>query len=200
MTPSDSTSGETRTSLLQRASFHDAQAWRELVDLYGPLVAHWCRRCGVDVHSTADCLQDVFAAVAVSLPNFTPQRAAGSFRAWLWTITQNKLRDHFRRAARTSAAIGGSVAMQQMQLVVDESSLLDEEPTGDQELRQLTSCALAQIECEFETRTWTAFWRTVVDGVTTDQVARELSMTPASVRQSRSRILRRLRVQLGEVR
>lgn len=195
----DQSSNVTRSSLLQRAVQRDAQAWRELVDLYGPLVAHWCRRCSLDVHSSADCVQDVFASVAMALDQFSPQRETGSFRAWMWTITRNKLRDHFRRNAGTPAATGGSTAMGLMQKIVDPVGVPDEEPTGDLQLQQLTSRALSQVQSEFEPRTWQAFWRTVVDGIATSEVARQLDMSEATVRQSRSRILRRLRLQLGDI-
>ncbi len=195
----DQSSNATRSSLLQRASQWDAQAWRELVDLYGPLVAHWCRGCSLDLHSSADCVQDVFAAVTVAIEQFSPQRETGSFRAWLWTITRNKLRDHFRRIAGTPAATGGSTAMGLMQQVIDPVVIPDDEPTGDLHLQQLTSRALSQVQSEFEPRTWQAFWRSVVDGIGTSDVARELEMSEATVRQSRSRILRRLRQQLGDL-
>ncbi len=86
-----------------------------------------------------------------------------------------------------------------MQQVVDHSAVPDDEPTGDLQLQQLTARAIAQVQNEFEARTWQAFWRSVVDGISTDKVATELQMTPAAVRQSRSRILRRLRQQLGDL-
>lgn len=86
-----------------------------------------------------------------------------------------------------------------MQQTVDPYSIPDDEPTGDLQLQQLTSRALSQVQSEFEARTWKAFWRSVVDGVATSQVASELNMTEATVRKSRSRILRRLRQQLGDM-
>lgn len=52
---------------------------------------------------------------------------------------------------------------------------------------------------EFEPRSWQAFWRSAVDGIPTAVVAEELGVTAAAVRQSRSRILRRLRQQLGDL-
>jgi RNA polymerase sigma-70 factor (ECF subfamily) len=167
--------------------------------LYGPLVTHWCRRGPLDSHAAADCVQDVFASVAAAIENFQPQRTTGSFRAWLWTITRNKLRDHFRRAARSPVAAGGSSAFGLIQQIVDPIPLSDDEPTGDLQLQQLTSRAMAQVQSEFEPRTWQAFWRSVVDGISTADVAQELQMSEATVRQSRSRILRRLRQQLGDV-
>ena len=195
----DSSCHPTRSSLLERARQRDAQAWRELIDLYGPLVAHWCRRCRIDAHAAADCVQDVFSSVAVAIEEFRPERATGSFRAWLWAITRNTLRDHFRRIARTPAATGGSTAMSLMQQVIDPFPIPDEEPTGDLQMRSLTARALVQVQSEFEPRTWQAFWRSVVDGISTDEVAFELQVSAATVRQSRSRILRRLRQQLGDL-
>ena len=89
--------------------------------------------------------------------------------------------------------------MDLMQQVIDSVPIPDDEPTGDFQLQQLTSRALAQVQSEFESRTWQAFWRSVVDGIATSEVAQELKMSEATVRQSRSRILRRLRQQLGDV-
>jgi RNA polymerase sigma-70 factor (ECF subfamily) len=189
----------TRTSLIFRARQRDAAAWSELVDLYGPLISYWCRQFRIDEHSAADCVQDVFATVASSLDSFHPQREVGSFRGWLWTVTRNKLMDHFRRSQRNPVAAGGSTAFGRMQQAADKLELPDQEPSGDRQLQELTSRALAQVQNEFESRTWQAFWRSVVDGISTESVAAELQMTPASVRQSRSRILRRLRKQLGDV-
>ena len=43
------------------------------------------------------------------------------------------------------------------------------------------------------------FARAVMDGITTLQVADEFEVSAATVRQTRSRILRRLRQQLGDL-
>ena len=89
--------------------------------------------------------------------------------------------------------------MSLMQQVIDPFPIPDEEPTGDLQMRSLTARALVQVQSEFEPRTWQAFWRSVVDGISTDEVAFELQVSAATVRQSRSRILRRLRQQLGDL-
>ncbi|MFK7818666.1 MAG: RNA polymerase sigma factor [Planctomycetaceae bacterium] len=191
-------SANTRISLLDRARHRDPVAWRELVDLYGPLVASWCHKCLDDSHAVADCIQDVFASVSVSLDSFQPQYKVGSFRAWLWTVTRNKIRDHSRRVDRHVAGTGGSTMLGVIQDFPD-ASIPTDEPTDSFELKELTQRALNQVQAEFEARTWQAFWRTVVDGITTSVVAEELGVTAATVRQHRSRVLRRLRQQLGDV-
>lgn len=196
---SDNSSLMTRSSLIRRAGDREAEAWCELVDLYGPLIAHWCRRCGLESHSAADCVQDVFASVAVAITAFEPARAKGSFRAWLWTITRRKVLDHLRTRGRQPHGIGGSTAAAVLQEVADVSTVPDEEPTGDDQLQRLIHRALQQVQSEFEQNTWQAFWRTVVDGVSTDTVSNELNVSPAAIRQARSRVLRKLRQQLGDI-
>src|SRR5262245_57011422 len=114
-----STSRGTRLSLLARARQRDAAAWREIVELYAPLVAHWTRRCGLDSHEVADCIQDVFSSVASAIDSYTPRHTSGAVRGWLWTITRNKVRDLIRRKTREPRAVGGSTARQQLADIPD---------------------------------------------------------------------------------
>lgn len=193
------TTNGTRLSLLGRAQARDAAAWSELVRLYAPLIAHWCRRCGLDGHDTADVVQEVFAAVASSLGSYRPHGTGGAFRGWLWTITRNKVRDLWRKTSHQPQAAGGSTARQALSSLPDESSLPDAEPSDAAQLSQLVQRGLEQVRSEFESTSWQAFWRTAIDGIPTAVVAAQLGLTPAAVRQHRSRIMRRLREQLGDI-
>jgi RNA polymerase sigma-70 factor (ECF subfamily) len=67
-----------------------------------------------------------------------------------------------------------------------------------QELSELYRRALELIRGDFEARTWRAFWMVAVDGVPTAEAAGELGLSTASVRQAKSRVLRRLKDELGE--
>lgn len=191
-------SSETRESLLERARFRDERAWAELVDLYSPLIVGWCRSLKVSPEATADCIQDVFVAVSRSLDSYQAPGTSGAFRGWLWTITRNKLRDAARRNGRHAQPVGGSTALALMNALESPLELPLEEPSDARDVEVLTRRALEQIERSFEPKTWQAFWRCVVDGLTTDAVARELGLSAVSVRQARSRVLRKLRQQLGD--
>jgi RNA polymerase sigma-70 factor (ECF subfamily) len=57
--------------------------------------------------------------------------------------------------------------------------------------------ALHQVQAEFEPQTWSAFWKVVVEERSTADVASELGLSANSVRQAKSRVLRRLRDQLA---
>ena len=59
--------------------------------------------------------------------------------------------------------------------------------------------ALELIRNEFQEHTWHAFWRTAVDGRPAKEVGEELSMRPGAVRVAKSRVLQRLRQEVGEV-
>src|SRR5437016_9503517 len=87
----------TSPSLLLRVQADDQAAWTRLVDLYAPLVYHWCRRAQLGPEDTADIFQETFRSVAKNIHDFRRDRAGDTFRGWLRTITQNKIRDHFRR-------------------------------------------------------------------------------------------------------
>lgn len=195
----NSDSGATRASLISRARSKNSEAWSQLVELYGPLVAHWCGRCGLSPHATADCVQEVFIAVSRSLERYHPEKATGAFRSWMWTITQNKIRDNQRRENRHTQARGGSTGLANLNTLADELSIPSEEPTSELEMQHLISRGLQQVRAEFEPRSWALFERAVIDHIPTAVVAKEFEVSSAAVRQVRSRILRRLRQQLGDL-
>src|SRR5262245_59702180 len=112
--PSESGSASLASSLLVRLRGQDADAWRRLTTLYGPVVYDWCRAAGLQAEDAADVGQEVFQAVARGLADFRRQRPGDSFRGWLWTIAHNKMRDFWRRQAARPQAAGGSSAQQRL--------------------------------------------------------------------------------------
>lgn len=191
----------TRLSLIARIRQDDGAAWNELVSLYSPLVAFWCRRRGMMEADVRDIQQEVFFAVSRSIERYQPTESNGSFRAWLWALSRNKIVDALRTQQRFPNATGGSTALQAVRNVADEGipeHLDDSDVAERSQFAELVHRALEQVRAEFEPRSWQAFWRTSLDGLAVAVVAQELAMSQATVRQHRSRILRRLRQQLGE--
>jgi len=66
-------------------------------------------------------------------------------------------------------------------------------------MSQLYRRALEQVRSEFEEPTWRAFWLTTVEDRAPVALADELGMTPAAIRQAKSRVLRRLKREMGEL-
>jgi RNA polymerase sigma-70 factor (ECF subfamily) len=190
--------GSTSRSLLAAARRDDSSAWERIVQLYAPLVASWCRRWGVAEQDMGDLLQDVFAAVAGHFHRFRKQESGDTFRGWLLAIVRNKVRDHFRRRAREPAATGGTEAALHMQQIPDLMLDGGEDFADDPLYDELLLKALESIRGEFHERTWQAFWRVVVEGRTAADAGAELDMKPGAVRVAKSRVLRRLRRELGD--
>src|SRR5262245_52868255 len=105
---------DTRPSLLLRATERDELAWRGLVEIYSPLIVAWCRRNGLSESDAQDVTQDVFITLSKSLRDFAKQDA-GSFRAWLSSVTRSRIVDFHRRRGKSPIAQGGSTANQMLQ-------------------------------------------------------------------------------------
>jgi RNA polymerase sigma factor (sigma-70 family) len=182
----------TRASLLVRLRDpRDEAAWREFVDLYGPLVYGYARKRGLQDADAADLGQDVLTAVAgaVGRLDYDPRR--GSFRNWLFKVVWRKLANW--RAARGNRARGsGDTATQQLleQCPVPEA----EEAGWEAEWRKRAfAWACAQVRPTVSDVTWQAFCRTALDGRPGKQVAAELGLSVAAVYRARSRVLARLK-------
>ena len=188
---------ETSLSLLRRARDNDQQAWSRIIDLYRPLVRYWCRQANCPDAEVEDMVQEVFTAAAVGLSAFRHDRRGDSFRGWLRGISRNQVLLYFRRNQGRPRPVGGSSAVARLQDVAETlpGSAEDETTVVSQFYRR----AVEQVRDEFEHRTWHMFWRTVIDGRPTTAVAEEMALTPAAVREAKSRVLRRLKQEMGEL-
>lgn len=187
----------TSSGLLELARGKDASAWRQLLQVYGPVIRYWIRRSGLTSADVADVFQNVFYAVSTNLERFEPQEGKGSFRKWLKVITNSKIADHYRKIPQQANAVGGSAEPLTIEVApaeVVEESAVDQAADEKVVMQQVTRL----IQNEFSQRNWQAFWRTVVDGLTSTEVADELGTTPTAVRKAKSRVLARLREAIQE--
>jgi RNA polymerase sigma-70 factor (ECF subfamily) len=185
------------TSLVQRVTALDAQAWERLVHLFGPTIYGRCRRRGLQEDEAADLVQEVFLAAATSIGRFAGPPAG--FRSWLWGIARNKLKDHWEARANRPGAQGGTDAQRRLAEVPAHEQRLDIDDSPGLEAHSLIRRALDFIHQDFEERTWKAFWRFEVDGQPAADVASELGMTPNAVHIAVCRVRKRLREEFGEV-
>jgi RNA polymerase sigma-70 factor (ECF subfamily) len=186
----------TPLTLLERARARDGQAWQQLVNLYRPLVVFWCRRAGLSGPDVEDLAQEVFASTALGLGNFRRERPGDTFRGWLRVITNNHILQHHRRNARHPLPSGGSNALQLLQEIPDGLAGDEDE---EMEFGRVCRRVMEQVRGEFEEKTWQAFWLTVVEDRAPVTLTVELSMSTDAIRQAKSRILRRIKQELGEL-
>ena len=189
-------SNTTSRSLLVGVRRHDPEAWDRLVFLYGPSVVQWCRHMKLKEQEIPDVLQEVFQVVATRLDRFHKEKRSDTFRGWLRTVTRNKVIDLLRSREKEAEAAGGTEAKMRLGSIAAEE--VNDAP-NDRIESDLLQRALSLIQEHFAENTWRAFWLTVVEGRPTADVADELGMRPGTVRVARSRVLNRLRLELGEI-
>lgn len=179
---------KTPASLLERLRDQaDAESWSRLATLYLPLVCSWGRHWGLQDADVADLGQDVFALLWRKLPEFRYDTQK-SFRAWLRSVTLNKLRETLRR--RGSLPVQGNGNL-------DHFADLAEEPWEAEHQRYLATRALQLMQKDFDAKTWQACWLTVVAEQSPAQVASDLGLSVGAVYAAKSRVLRRLRKELN---
>lgn len=188
--------GSTASNLLGEVKANDCSAWRRLASLYAPLVYSWARRAGLQAEDAADVVQEVFRAVLTHIATYESGSRAGSFRGWLWTITRNKIKDHWRSQQRQPQAVGGTDAHERLLQLPVPADLTDEEPVGTE--GSVLQRGLELIRAHFGDRTWQAFWRVTAEGEAPAEVGAALGMSVNAVYVARSRVLSRLRQELGE--
>ena len=190
--------GDTSPTLLVRARQGDEAAWRDLVAIYQPLLSGWLRRFGVLPQEVDDLTQEVLALVLKGLEGFEHRGSAGSFRAWLRTLTA--------RRAHTFWRLGKG--RPQGRVTVNLTGMADEleDPRSDlsqqwdrEHNRFVVRRSLEMIAGEVSAQTVRAFQMLVLEDCTVDAVATALHMTPVAVYGAKARVMARLRQKVAEL-
>lgn len=186
---------KTAPSLLASLRENHPDGWFRLDRLYRPLICFWCARFGADRAEVSDLCQAVFLTTFAKLETFE-HRGPGSFRAWLRDITWNHVRSNRRKCQCQPRGEGGSDANFRLQEFPDELPPDEDDPPA--EIAALCHRCLNLIRSDFPPHYFEAFCRHLMDGQTVADVAKELNMSPALVRQALSRIRKRLHEVLGD--
>ena len=184
---------ETRQSLLLRAQAGEANAWKDLTDLYRPLILGWLSRQGVPAGDREDLSQDVLLRVVKHLSTFQHSGRRGAFRAWLRTIVCSRTADYWRAADAGTQASGGSGASAALEEIADPDSDLNRQWNEEHD-RYVLHCLLDRVDAEFEPATLQAFRRLALDGASGAEAAQELGLSVAAVYMAKSRVLQRIRL------
>ena len=97
--------------------------------------------------------------------------------------------------------VAGEYLAQRGRIVADIRGILRLGRTHEERVAEgaLFRRGLEAIRRHFDPKTWQAFWRVTVDGLSAGEAAAELGMRPGTVRVAKSRVLQRLRRHLGDV-
>ncbi len=188
----------TSVSLLDRlkAARPDDPEWHRLEEIYQPFVRRWIGRVPGLGDEAADLTQEVFLVMVRGISRFERQRE-GSFRAWVRGITVNVLRNYQRRQFRKPA-----VALELCEAVLDGLAEPNSELAREWDLdhdRHIFQKLQTIVHPVFDPTTWEAFRRFAILGVPAAEVASELGLTVNAVTLAKSRILKRLREEAGDL-
>jgi len=181
-------------SVLEGVRNQDQEAWDRLVYLYGPMVYQEGRRRGLQPSDAKDLVQEVFIRVREGLPKFDHDRQGATFTGWLRTIAQNCIKDHWRRHGEQAHARGGD----------DTNDPIDTAPAREEDedqqcsrwVQEVVGRSLGLLGADFTERSKQVFLDYTVYRIPVAEVANRYGMSRAAVRQTKARVLRRLREEL----
>lgn len=169
--------------------------WQRLVQVYGPLIRNWLRACSLQQADQEDLAQDVLAAVVRKLPEFRHNTRAGAFRAWLRTITVNRLREFWRSKQSRPQTPGGSDFGRLVDALEDHDSALSRLWNQEHDLHVVRRL-FELVEPQFEEKSRQAFRLVVIEGHKAAVAAEKVGISLNAVLIAKSRILKQLRREL----
>lgn len=182
---------DTRESLLLRIqSQEDRLAWEEFVEIYRPVVYGIATSRGLQHADALDLVQTVFVSVAKSIERWEKRDNKSRFRHWLLRVAKNATINSLTRRP-LDQAIGGEGLSKEL---IEQATW---DAPGDLELdleykRQLYLRAAEKVRAKVTEANWMAFELTAVEGVSIEDVARELGKSIGAIYAARSRIMKQL--------
>jgi RNA polymerase sigma factor (sigma-70 family) len=189
----------TRLTLLTRIKDgKDVAAWKEFMQLYGPVIYGFARNRGLQDSDSADIVQEVLRSVARSAHKLEYDPKKGTFRGWLYTIARNKVYNFLSSTKNKPKGGGDPDVAERLDSVPDHRE--DAEESWELEYRRRISAkAMERVKVEFQPTTWQAFWLTSVEGKTPDEVSKALKMSAGAIYVAKSRVLARLRDEVKQL-
>lgn len=192
-------SESTDEPLIQRIAAQDGQSWDRLFDVYGPLVYFWGISAGLSVAKSCDLVESVLLTAHSNCEQLTEYREWG-VHVWLLSITREILLGRI-------AIEGDGVApdsedsdfMVRLRNTPLASSIPIEVFCPVDEIRRLLHRLLHCIRDDFDKRTWSVFWKSVVQDQPITEIAVDAEISETDVRKAIVVVLRRVRQETGSL-
>ncbi len=169
--------------------------WNEFQDRYGELLYRYARSVGASHSDAEDSVQEVVLYLFKAMDGFEYDARKGRFRGYLRSSVVRALARRGKRDAKQAAPIDPK----NFDFVAAKTEAgADAKWEREWRMHRLR-WALRSVAGEFEESTMKAFELHVLAGLSADETAQEVGMSKASVYQSKSRVLKRVRAQLQSV-
>ncbi|QDT98768.1 sigma-70 family RNA polymerase sigma factor [Gimesia aquarii] len=183
----------THISLLNRVRVPtDSEAWKEFVNIYGPLIYNYCRKSRLNDSDSEDVCQDVFRQISSSLHTFEYNQKLGRFRSWLGTVTYHEICRFFKKNQRFQNQIGSNGLQE---IIYEQPGEIDA-VWSDEFCSHIYKAALENIRPEFDDKTWKAFELTWIKDRSPKDTAVELETEIPRVYKAKFLVQRKLKEEI----
>jgi len=181
---------DTRSTLLIRLKDRaDEGAWRTFNRLYRPMIVGYACSRGLKQPDAEDVAQQCIKAV---LANIDEYEHVGSFKAWLRTITENKINDLMR--GRKAYNRESDILAQQPAAGPDPAQLWERRWLAE----HLRFC-VEKVKSDIAEQTFLAFFQNVIEERPAKETADRLGISVNQVYVAKFRVLERIRALLLEL-
>lgn len=187
-------SDTTRKTLLSKIKAGNEIGWREFYDIYKKLIVGMTHKHGWDREDTPDLIQQVMLVVFDNGKfSYDPEKGT-KFRAWLGTITRNKMNDIFRKRCRLMDKNTIRVSQKDknapdMEFPVDEF----ERKWNIAYAEYVSAQIMEQLKLEVEPATYQAFEMLTIHETSAPEVVKATGMSVDKIYLLKTRCIRRLK-------
>lgn len=180
----------TKHTLLQRANNpNDEEAWNDFVGYYMGFIHAVLRQMSFDPKDTEDITQEILLKIWRKLSTFDGEKHQVHFRTWLSRLIRNQAIDFIKKKQGYLKRRDQAEELQTDKLIITQTDL---DQLVDQEwIRHMTNTALDNISELFSGAAVQAF-ELSLEGIQSKEIARELKISPDSVRTLKNRVKQRL--------
>ena len=185
----------TQQTLIQRAQNpDDHQAWEDFVGFYRSFISMVLRKSGIGSYDEEDLIQSILLKVWKGLPNYQYRKENAKFRTWLSTIIRSTSITHFQKSEKER---GKREAL--LQNVVNVSDADIENVINAEWNEYLASLAMGKVRETFQGQAIEVF-RLSLQGMSGAAIAAKLRIKEDTVYSLRSRVKRRLKQEIANLR
>ena len=168
----------------------DREAWDRFIEIYTSIVRDYCFQRRLQKTDIDDLVQDVMTSVANAIKTFEYDPARGRFRAWLGTVTANKIKTFLTKQSKrngNSINVPGEPSLAQLENVSDPDqawiSIFSE---------RIFQAACSNIRPQVNETAWDCFELTWNQKLPAREVADRIGIPVHLVYVNKSRVLKRL--------
>jgi RNA polymerase sigma factor (sigma-70 family) len=174
----------------------DVRAWGEFVTHFRPRILSWCRRWGVQDADAEDITQMVLLKLSQKMADFSYD-AAGSFRAWLKTVTRHAWYDFQKTQRQPAQGTGETVLWTLLESVEARDDLLLQIDKEWHE--QLLDQAIVRVKLRVSPKTWEAFRLTALDGLPGREAGKRLGVAASMIFLHKHRVQKLIEEELKDL-